>query len=90
MLIFFLLVSLKDISTNTSPFPPPQILPDRKQFKHVVFGPLPWPPSSHPNNDPPYFPAVRDAILAKNWTAARIAADQVATVLQAAADGLSK
>ncbi|KAL2121091.1 hypothetical protein VTJ04DRAFT_5118 [Mycothermus thermophilus] len=66
------------------------ILPDRKQFKHVVFGPLPWPPSSHPNNDPPYFPAVRDAILAKNWTAARIAADQVATVLQAAADGLSK
>ncbi|KAK3899767.1 hypothetical protein C8A05DRAFT_17849 [Staphylotrichum tortipilum] len=61
-------------------------IPDRKQFKHVVFGPPP--PGQIPRVRDGYFPSIRDAVVSGNETRAQMAVDKVAAVLQAAAEKL--
>ncbi|KAM5354397.1 hypothetical protein ACJ41O_001046 [Fusarium nematophilum] len=55
-------------------------IPNRTQFKHVVFGPQAW-----SGYDEAFFPAIRDTIEAEDWTSAqRIIAKTAALVRKAA------
>ncbi|KAI9821368.1 MAG: hypothetical protein M1832_003374 [Thelocarpon impressellum] len=54
-------------------------IPGREQFKHVLFGPQAW-----SGYDEAYFPAVRDAMHAGNWTLAQQQVDKAADILQKA------
>ena len=54
-------------------------IPGRTQFKHVLFGPQAW-----SGYDEAYFPAVRDAMHAANWTLAQLQADKAADLLRKA------
>lgn len=58
-------------------------IPGRTQFKHVIFGPQLW--SAY---DEAYFPAVRDALDAGNWTQAQAQLDKAARVLRKASGKL--
>ncbi|KAK4096324.1 Zn-dependent exopeptidase [Parathielavia hyrcaniae] len=58
-------------------------IPDRTQFKHVVFGPLLW-----SDDTETYFPSIRDTVLSGNWTLAQLTVDRVARVLNQAAVNL--
>jgi len=58
-------------------------IPNRTQFKHVVFGPLQW-----STDRDAYFPSIRDAILSGNWTQAQLIADKVAGIIKQAAANL--
>jgi N-acetylated-alpha-linked acidic dipeptidase len=58
-------------------------IPNRTQFKHVLFGPDLW--SSY---DAAFFPAIRDSIEAGDWDLTSKVVDTAAKVLQSAADGL--
>ncbi|KAK1768195.1 Zn-dependent exopeptidase [Phialemonium atrogriseum] len=58
-------------------------IPNRTQFKHVVFGPQLWSP-----RDVSLFPAVRDAVLAGDWDLADKTVEKVARIIAAAARAL--
>lgn len=54
-------------------------LPNRTQFKHVIFAPQAW-----SGYDEAYFPAIRDAIDSGNWTETQRWIDRVADILTTA------
>ncbi|KAI9686981.1 MAG: hypothetical protein M1822_002734 [Bathelium mastoideum] len=58
-------------------------VPGREQFKHVLFAPDLW-----GGYDVAYFPAIRDAIDAKNWTAAMTQVHKAANILTRASNRL--
>jgi N-acetylated-alpha-linked acidic dipeptidase len=60
-------------------------IPGREQFKHIVFGPQLW-----SGYDEAYFPFIRDAIDAGNWTAAQLQVHKTARILAAACEKLVK
>lgn len=55
-------------------------IPNRKQFKHVVFGPKLW--SSYEGD---LFPAVRDLVDAGEWDKANQTLAKIAVLFEAAA-----
>jgi hypothetical protein len=59
-------------------------IPERSQFKHVIFGPQKW-----SGYEPGFFPFVRDAVEAGNWTLAQTQVDNAAAILKRAAERLS-
>ncbi|KAI1817978.1 Zn-dependent exopeptidase [Poronia punctata] len=58
-------------------------IPNRTQFKHVVFGPQIWGES-----DEAHFPAIRDVIEVKDWSLAQTIIDKTAKIMKEAADAL--
>ncbi|KAK5149408.1 hypothetical protein LTR04_007091 [Oleoguttula sp. CCFEE 6159] len=58
-------------------------VPGREQFKHILFGPQAW-----SGYDEAYFPAIRDAVDAKNWPAAQAQLDKAARILTKASEKL--
>lgn len=54
-------------------------VPNRTQFKHVIFAPQAW-----SGYDEAYFPAIRDAIDSGNWTDTQFWIDKAASVLKQA------
>ncbi|KAH6646142.1 hypothetical protein BKA67DRAFT_664000 [Truncatella angustata] len=58
-------------------------IPNRTQFRHVVFGPQLW-----SGYDEAYFPAIRDAVDARNYELAQSIANKTATIISAAAKAL--
>lgn len=60
-------------------------MPNRTQYKHVVFG-----PELRSRHEVAYFPAIRDTILAGDWTLANKTVDKVASILRGAAEKLVK
>ncbi|KAL2131054.1 hypothetical protein VTI74DRAFT_5593 [Chaetomium olivicolor] len=61
----------------------PAGIPNRTQFKHVLFGPQLW--SSY---DEAYFPSIRDAVMSGNLTLAQETVAKVADILKKAAHRL--
>ncbi|KAI9698619.1 MAG: hypothetical protein M1820_007418 [Bogoriella megaspora] len=59
-------------------------VPGREQFKHILFAPELW-----GGYDPAFFPAVRDAIDAGNWTAAQAQVQKAADILTRASNKLT-
>lgn len=57
-----------------------QQIPNRTQFKHVVFGPQLW--STY---DEAIFPAIRDTVEAGDWELARLITTKIAALLRKAA-----
>ncbi|BDD56906.1 hypothetical protein MPDQ_006371 [Monascus purpureus] len=57
-------------------------VPNRTQFKHVIFGPQTW-----SGYDEAFFPAIRDSIDSGNWTQTQEWVDRVADILN---DAVSK
>ncbi|KEY67341.1 hypothetical protein S7711_09471 [Stachybotrys chartarum IBT 7711] len=55
-------------------------IPNRTQFKHVVFGPQLW-----SSSEVSYFPAIRDTIEAKDWESAKRIMEKTAVILRKAA-----
>ncbi|KAK3938157.1 hypothetical protein QBC46DRAFT_390898 [Diplogelasinospora grovesii] len=60
-------------------------VPNRTQFKHVIFGPDLWSP-----DDAAYFPSIRDTILAGDWQLANKTVTKVAGIIKQAAVNLAK
>ncbi|KAJ8112831.1 hypothetical protein ONZ43_g5299 [Nemania bipapillata] len=58
-------------------------IPNRTQFKHVVFGPPLW-----DELDEAQFPAIRDAIEAEDWALAQTMIDKIAKIIDQAATTL--
>ncbi|CAN8101929.1 unnamed protein product [Discula destructiva] len=58
-------------------------IPNRTQFRHVVFGPQLW--SGH---DDVFFPAIRDVVNAGNWTLANLTVEKTARIVRDAAKPL--
>ncbi|OIW28262.1 Zn-dependent exopeptidase [Coniochaeta ligniaria NRRL 30616] len=58
-------------------------IPNRTQFKHVIFGPPLW-----SADDGVHFPAIRDAILAGDWTLANQTVEKVAKIIRDAGANL--
>ncbi|KAI1330961.1 Zn-dependent exopeptidase [Xylariaceae sp. FL0255] len=58
-------------------------IPNRTQFKHVIFGPQLW-----SGYDEAYFPAIRDVVEAEDWPLARSIIDKTAKIISNAANGL--
>ncbi|OQE28768.1 hypothetical protein PENSTE_c003G05598 [Penicillium steckii] len=58
-------------------------IPNRTQFRHVVFGPELW-----AGYDASIFPAIRDSINTGNWSLAQYWVDRVANTLHIASDKL--
>ncbi len=75
--------SLSPFQSNLSVSNPLVQIPNRTQFKHVVFGPQLW-----PGKDEAFFPAIRDAISSRNWTLANQTIEKTARILQKAAANL--
>lgn len=59
-------------------------LPNRTQYKHVIFAPQAW-----AGYEAAYFPGIRDAVDDGNWTLAREQVDKVAGILGRAARKLN-
>ncbi|KAL1953172.1 hypothetical protein VTO42DRAFT_3432 [Malbranchea cinnamomea] len=59
-------------------------VPNRTQFKHVIYGPQLW-----SGYDEAYFPAIRDAIDSGNWTATQQWVDKVAKIISFASARLN-
>lgn len=59
-------------------------MPNRTQYKHVVFGPQ----FGAEDGDEAYFPSIRDSVLSGNATLAQFAVDRVAQILVKAAEEL--
>lgn len=55
---------------------PPNQVPNRTQFKHIIFAPQAW-----SGYDEAYFPAIRDAIDSANWTETQRWIDRIADIL---------
>ncbi|KAK1454427.1 PA domain-containing protein [Colletotrichum cuscutae] len=60
-------------------------IPDRTQFKHVIFGPQAW-----SGNKPVTFAAIRDAVEAGNWELANKLVEKTARIIQNATNALSE
>ncbi|KAH8901774.1 Zn-dependent exopeptidase [Thozetella sp. PMI_491] len=60
-----------------------QGIPNRTQFKHVIFGPQLW-----PRENPVYFPSIVDTILAGEWDLANKTVERVAAIIKQAARNL--
>ncbi|KAF8847366.1 Zn-dependent exopeptidase [Acephala macrosclerotiorum] len=58
-------------------------IPNRTQFKHVIFGPQLW---SGSNEE--FFPAIRDAVSAGDWALAQKQVDKAAMILKRASKKL--
>ncbi|OJJ00430.1 hypothetical protein ASPVEDRAFT_82002 [Aspergillus versicolor CBS 583.65] len=58
-------------------------IPNRTQFKHVVFGPQLW-----SGYDAAIFPAIQDSLEAKNWTLTQEWVDRIAGIILDAGDKL--
>ncbi|KAI0171963.1 Zn-dependent exopeptidase [Hypoxylon sp. FL1284] len=58
-------------------------IPNRTQFKHVIFGPQLW-----SGYDEAYFPAIRDAVDAEDWPLAQKIIDKTAGIISGAAKAL--
>lgn len=58
-------------------------IPDRTQFKHVVFGPQLW-----SDSDDAFFPAIRDMVEAERWEDAKRQIAKAATLMRGAASVL--
>jgi hypothetical protein len=58
-------------------------IPNRTQFKHVIFGPQLW-----SGYDAAVFPAIRDSIDSGNWTLTQEWIDRVARIIQRASNSL--
>ncbi|KAI0387347.1 Zn-dependent exopeptidase [Hypomontagnella monticulosa] len=58
-------------------------IPNRTQFKHVVFGPELW-----SGYDAAYFPAIRDAVDAEDWPLTQKIIDKTAGIISRAAKAL--
>ncbi|GAW21820.1 hypothetical protein ANO14919_113450 [Xylariales sp. No.14919] len=58
-------------------------IPNRTQFKHVIFGPQLW-----NEYDEAYFPAIRDVIEIEDWPLAQSLIDKTAKIINDAATGL--
>ncbi|CDM33868.1 hypothetical protein CBS147339_7724 [Penicillium roqueforti] len=58
-------------------------IPNRTQFRHVIFGPELW-----SGYDPSIFPAIRDSINTGNWTLTQYWIDRVANTIHHASDKL--
>ncbi|OJJ51523.1 hypothetical protein ASPZODRAFT_2107315 [Penicilliopsis zonata CBS 506.65] len=54
-------------------------IPNRTQFKHILFGPQAW-----SGYDEAFFPAIRDSIDARDWTATQAWIDRTAHILSKA------
>jgi len=54
-------------------------IPNRTQFKHVVFGPQLW-----SGYDEAFFPAIRDAIEAGDWDLAKKQLEKTADIIKRA------
>ncbi|PGH18069.1 hypothetical protein AJ79_00696 [Helicocarpus griseus UAMH5409] len=59
-------------------------VPNRTQFKHVIFGPQAW-----SGYDEAFFPAIRDAIDSGNWVETQRWIDRVSKILNDASRGLN-
>ncbi|PGH27465.1 hypothetical protein AJ80_00945 [Polytolypa hystricis UAMH7299] len=59
-------------------------IPNRTQFKHVIFGPQTW-----SGYDEAFFPAIRDAIDSGNWTETQRWIDRVSGILHMASTRLN-
>ncbi|KAL6718920.1 hypothetical protein ACLMJK_003155 [Lecanora helva] len=59
-------------------------LPGREQFKHVIFAPQAW-----SGYDEAYFPGIRDAIDAGDWSLAQEQVDKVANIISYASNKLN-
>ncbi|KAI8629164.1 Zn-dependent exopeptidase [Xylariaceae sp. FL1651] len=60
-------------------------IPNRTQFKHVIFGPQLW-----SGYDEAYFPAIRDVVEAEDWPLAQSIIDKTARIISNAATTLVK
>ncbi|KAJ5960341.1 Peptidase M28 [Penicillium vulpinum] len=58
-------------------------IPNRTQFRHVIFGPELW-----SSSDVSLFPAIRDSINTGNWTLTQYWIDRVANIIHQASDKL--
>ncbi|KAF4630365.1 hypothetical protein G7Y89_g7783 [Cudoniella acicularis] len=58
-------------------------IPNRTQFKHVVFGPQLW-----SGYDEAFFPAIRDAVEAKEWDLAQKQVEKTASIIKNASNKL--
>ncbi|RDL42184.1 PA protein [Venustampulla echinocandica] len=58
-------------------------IPNRTQFKHVVFGPQLW-----SGYDEAFFPSIRDAVEAGDWTLAKAQVEKVANIIKQASSRL--
>jgi N-acetylated-alpha-linked acidic dipeptidase len=59
-------------------------IPGREQYKHIIFGP----DASGSGYDAAFFPAVRDALDARDWPGAQAQAQKAADILSRASDKL--
>ncbi|AEO66500.1 63dc960e-caa0-4dae-a5ea-cc7f3f70a6a6 [Thermothielavioides terrestris] len=64
-------------------------IPNRTQFKHVLFGPQLWGGADADNDEGSYFfPSIRDAVATGNLTLAQLTVDKVAGIIKQAAANL--
>lgn len=63
-------------------------IPGRPWFKHVIFGPQMWHPSTQSRFAWGTFPAVRDFIEARQWDMAQVAVNRIATIMSISANKL--
>ncbi|KAL1968361.1 hypothetical protein VTN77DRAFT_1890 [Rasamsonia byssochlamydoides] len=75
---------MADFETNLLDLAEDGGLPNRTQFKHVIFAPQAW-----SGYDEAYFPAIRDAIDSGNWTETQRWIDRVADILTKASTELN-
>jgi hypothetical protein len=66
-----------------------QQIPNRTQFKHVLFGPQLW-SDGHYDDSNAHFPSIRDTVMSGNWTLAQQTVDKVASIIKQAAANLVK
>ncbi|KAK2767797.1 hypothetical protein FQN54_003956 [Arachnomyces sp. PD_36] len=59
-------------------------IPNRTQFKHIIFGPQAW-----SGYDEAFFPAIRDSIDARDWNQTQYWIDRISHILESASDQLN-
>ena len=69
--------------SNNIPLLTPLQVPNRTQFKHVIFGPQLW-----SGYDEAFFPAIRDTVEAEDWELAKLTVEKVARIMRQAATRL--
>ncbi|KAI1109213.1 Zn-dependent exopeptidase [Nemania sp. NC0429] len=69
--------------TNLLDLEPAGGIPNRTQFKHVVFGPQLW-----GEDDEAHFLAIRDLVDIEDWSLAQATIDKIATIIDKAAGSL--
>jgi len=62
----------------------PHGIPGREQYKHILFGP----DASGSGYDAAFFPFIRDALDARNWSLAQNQVQKSADILSRAVDSL--